>query len=467
MEYPAMKSFLKTIILCLIPALLFVGSAQAQDDVEKDDDYYELMKTFAETFEQIERNYVNDIDRRELMEAAIQGMLQKLDRYSNYIGPRELEAFNESMDQEFGGIGVQVDLDPETGRLMVVSPLPGTPAYKAGLKAGDLIMEIEDQSTESFSIRDAQRLLKGRPGDSVKLGVLHKGDDDISPVALVRALIKMSTVLGDQYAKDAEWDYMIDPAHKIGFIRLTHFSNHSSEELQIALKKLKEQDVKGLVLDLRFNPGGLLSQAVEIADLFLEEGTIVSTKGRNSPERSWTARKEGTITDLPIAVLVNRYSASASEILSASLQDHKRATVIGERTWGKGSVQNVIPLDGEQSVLKLTTASYHRPSGKNIHREKGDKPGDEWGVTPDENFAYKMTDQEIKDYFEYRKNRDILNENGPPQSDFVDPHVKLALNHLIEQIEGEETSPKPNTTESDSAKPEEPKQSSSALNSPQ
>lgn len=460
-----MKSFLKTLVLCMVPALLFVGSAQAQEAPKKDDDYYELMKTFAETFEQIERNYVNEVDRRELMEAAIQGMLQKLDRYSNYIGPQELEAFNESMDQEFGGIGVQVDIDPVTGRLIVVSPLPGTPAYKAGLKAGDLIMEIGDQSTEGFSTRDAQNLLKGRPGDKVKIGVLHQGDEEVTSVEMVRAIIKMSTVLGDQYAPNAEWEYMLDPEHKIGFIRLTHFSNRSSEELQSALKKLKEQDVKGLVLDLRFNPGGLLSQAVEIADLFLEEGTIVSTKGRNSPERSWTARKEGTISDLPMAVLVNRYSASASEILSASLQDHKRAAVIGERTWGKGSVQNVIPLDGEHSVLKLTTASYHRPSGKNIHRDKNAKPEDEWGVTPDENLAYKMTDKEIKDYFEYRRNRDIIKEDGPPKSDFQDPHLKLALDHLIKQIAGEADSTKPNSGETGAEKPAEEKQTSSKSNS--
>jgi carboxyl-terminal processing protease len=462
-----MKSFLKTIFLCLIPALLFVGSAQAQDKVKKDDDYYELMKTFAETFEQIERNYVTDIDRRELMEAAIQGMLQKLDRYSNYISPQELEAFNESMDQEFGGIGVQVDVDPDSGRLMVVSPLPGTPAFKAGLKAGDLIMEIGDKSTEGFSIRDAQNLLKGRPGDTIKLGVLHKGDDDVTSVEMVRALIKMSTVLGDQYAKDAEWDYMIDPEHKIGFIRLTHFSNRSSDELRVALNKLKEQHAKALVLDLRFNPGGLLSQAVEIADLFLDEGTIVSTKGRNSPERSWSATKEATISDLPMAVLVNRYSASASEILSACLQDHKRATVIGERTWGKGSVQNVIPLEGENSVLKLTTAGYLRPSGKNIHRAKDAKPEDEWGVTPDEKFNYRMSDKEIKDYFEYRRNRDIVNENGPPKSDFVDPHVKLALDYLIKQISGENDSAKPKAAEGESTKPEPPKQTTSEPKSPQ
>jgi carboxyl-terminal processing protease len=436
-------------IACLIAALLHVGFAQGQDADKKDDDYYELMKTFAETFEQIERNYVTDINRRELMEAAIQGMLQKLDRYSNYIGPQELEAFTESMDQEFGGIGVQVDLDRQTGRLIVVSPLPGTPAFKAGLKAGDLIMEIEGQSTEGFTVRDAQKLLKGRPGDSVSVGILHKGDEEIITVQIVRALIKMNTVLGDRYAGDAEWEYMLDSEHKIGFIRLTHFSNRSSEELRNAIKKLKEQGVRGLILDLRFNPGGLLSQAVEIADLFLEEGTIVSTKGRNSPERSWKATKAGTIADLPLAVLVNRYSASASEIVSASLQDHERAVVIGERTWGKGSVQNVIPLDGEHSMLKLTTASYHRPSGKNIHRNTGAKPEDDWGVMPNDEFEYKMSDQEIRDYFEFRRQRDILDESGPPQSEFEDPHIKLAVSHLIETISGSSGDSKPDESKSE------------------
>ncbi|MBD3671920.1 MAG: S41 family peptidase [Planctomycetaceae bacterium] len=432
-----MKLISRIASLCLIVSALTCNLAIAADTDTEDADYYELLKTFAETYEQIERNYVKEVDRKQLMEAAIQGMLQELDRYSNYIPPEQLTQFNESMQQEFGGIGIQVDIDDKTGRLIVISPLPGTPAFRGGVKAGDLIMEIEGKSTEGFTIRDAQDILKGRPGEAVSIGVLHKGEEDVTTVPLVRELIQMQTVLGYQYKDDASWDFMLDKEHKIGFIRLTHFSSHTADELRKALDDLKDEGVKALILDLRFNPGGLLTQAIEISDMFVEEGTIVSTKGRNSPDRSWSAHKEGTFEDIPMVVLINRYSASASEILSACLQDHDRATIIGERSWGKGSVQNVIPLDGEKSALKLTTASYHRPSGKNIHRFKGAKEDDEWGVMPDEHFKHQMSPPEIRDYFEDRRARDVLDgEAGPPEPNYEDPHLKLALDHLTDILAG-------------------------------
>jgi len=431
-----MKLISRIASLFLIPFLLTSTLAYAADDEIQDEDYYELLKTFAETYEQIDRNYVKDVNKKELMEAAIQGMLQKLDRYSNYIPPEQLTEFNESMQQEFGGIGIQVDIDTQSNRLIVISPLPGTPAFRGGVKAGDLIMEIEGKSTEGFTIRDAQDILKGRPGQAVSIGVLHKGDEEITTIPLVRELIKMQTVLGYQHKDDASWDFMLDQKNKVGFIRLTHFSNHTADELRKALADLKEEGVKALIIDLRFNPGGLLTQAIEISDIFVEEGTIVSTKGRNSPERSWSAHKEGTYEPIPMAVLINRYSASASEILSACLQDHERATIIGERSWGKGSVQNVIPLDGEKSALKLTTASYHRPSGKNIHRFQGAKDDDEWGVMPNEHFRHKMSQKEIKDYFEDRRSRDVIDDAGPPESKFEDPHLKIAMDHLTDILAG-------------------------------
>ena len=439
------------LFLTLMLATLCLTPVSAQED--KDKDYYELMRVFAETFEQIERNYVTDVDRKELMEAAIGGMLQKLDRYSNYISPEDLQAFNESMEREFGGIGIQVDTDSQ-GRLIVISPLPGTPAFKAGVKAGDLIMEIEGKSTEGFTIRDAQRLLKGRPGDAVSIGVEREGEDDLLTIPLVRDIIKMQTVLGDRYGDDAEWEFLIDEKAKIGYIRLTNFNSRSADELRVALAKLKEQGMAALVLDLRFNPGGLLTQAIEISDMFIDEGVIVSTKGRNSPERSWSATNSGTVTDVPMAVLVNRFSASASEILSACLQDHERATIIGERTWGKGSVQNVIPIDGEQSALKLTTAGYHRPSGKNIHRKRGAKEEDEWGVVPNEHFARKLTSDEVKAYFENRRARDILDDEGPAKTEFTDPHIELALVHLRDKLQGGDGIPPEKKAE---ASPEEEK----------
>ena len=189
-----------------------------------------------------------------------------------------------------------------------------------------------------------------------------------------------------------------------------------------------KQGMKGLILDMRFDPGGLFSQATEIADMFIDGGTIVSTKGRNTPTRTWEAKKEGTFPNFPMAVIINHFSASASEIVAACLQDHHRAVIVGERSWGKGSVQNVIELEGGTSALKLTTASYHRPSGKNIHRFPGAKETDEWGVMPDPGYVVKFTRAETAEYLEtYRPERDVLSKTGPPKSDFKDRQLQKAL----------------------------------------
>lgn len=416
-------------VLLVVPAVRVFSAEENGKDAD-----YALMRVFVDTFEQIERNYVKDVDRRILIEAAIEGMIDKLDQYSSYISPEELEHFTEQVDQEFGGIGVQVQLDPNTKRLTVITPLPGTPAYEAGVHAGDVIMQIEGRSTEGFSISDAVRLLKGPPGEEVTIGVRRTGSEEIMPIKIVRDIIRVSTVLGDKYKSDSTWNYFVDEENKIGYIRLTHFSRHSAEELREVLDELKSGDMQGLVLDLRFNPGGLLSQATEVADLFIEEGKIVSTQGRNIPERVWKATEEGTYSGFPMVVLVNRYSASASEIVSACLQDHKRAVVVGERTWGKGSVQNVIELEDGSSALKLTTASYHRPSGKNIHKFPDAKDADEWGVVPDEGYLVEFTLDDLQNYLEYRRDRDVLSKKGPPASKFEDRQLTKALEYVREQI---------------------------------
>jgi carboxyl-terminal processing protease len=416
-------------VLCLVTI-----APRVQGSDKEDEQYYELMKLFIDSFEQIERNYVKEVDKRKLMEAAIRGMTADLDQYTSYISPDELARFNQVVEQEFGGIGIQVHIDPETKRLTVMTPLPGTPAYKAGMRAGDTIMEVEGKSTEGFTLEQAVKLLKGKPGEAVTLGIRHAGSNKIEQIKVVRDVIQVSTVLGDKYGDKAEWDYLLDHENKIAYIRLTHFSRRSTDEMAHALEALKSQGMKGLILDLRFNPGGLLSQATEIADLFIESGTIVSTKGRSTPERVTEAKAEGTYSGFPMAVLVNQYSASASEIVSACLQDHKRATIIGERTWGKGSVQNVIELEEGHSALKLTTASYHRPSGKNIHKFPDSKDSDEWGVKPDEKFELKLPIEEWQKYLDYRRDRDVLQANGPPKSDFKDRQLEMALNHLREQI---------------------------------
>jgi carboxyl-terminal processing protease len=406
---------------------------------DKDVDDYELMQMFVETFKQIDANYVKDISRKELVEAAIRGMITELDPYSSYIDEEEKASFEQDVTQEFGGIGIQVNFDPSTKTIQVISPLPGTPAYKAGIKAGDRIVEIEGQEVKDFKpgseTNTAVRLMKGPAGGIVKLGIQREGSTDTIKFEVERAVIKVATVMGDTYAKDGKWNYMLDETNKIGYIRLTHFTANTTSELKRAMGDLVEQGMKGLILDLRFNPGGLLTAATEICDMFIESGKIVSTKGRNTPERTWEARKRGTYGNFPMAILVNHYSASASEIVSACLQDHKRALIIGERTWGKGSVQNVIDVNGGASSLKLTTASYHRPSGKNIHRFPGATDKDEWGVMPDDGFKIEYNNRQLSDYLLYRQKRDILNEKGPDsENKFDDSQLSKAKEIILKKI---------------------------------
>lgn len=416
------------------------------------EDYYELQKLLVDTLDQVERNYVKGISRRELVEAAIQGVLSKLDPYSSYIEPKELEGFRTSVDSEFGGIGIQLD-GADDGELRILSPLPGTPAYRAGLQPGDRIMEINGRATEGMSMDEAVGLLKGKEGTEVRLTVIHPGKTARDKVSLRRELIHVETVLGDHRGSDNSWVYLVDAAQKIGYLRITAFSRDTPRELREALGKLKQQDMQALILDLRFNPGGLLPAAIEVCDLFISEGRIVSTQGRNAKERVWNAHKEGTFEGFDMVVLVNRYSASASEIVAACLQDHHRAVVMGERSWGKGSVQNVIELENGSSALKLTTATYFRPNGKNIHRFPDAKEEDEWGVLPDAGYQLRLSPPEMAALLSERRTRDIVTPQhdsaekrseaslakpeaslATKNSRITDPHLRMALEYLSSEL---------------------------------
>ncbi|MCC6417204.1 MAG: S41 family peptidase [Gemmataceae bacterium] len=384
---------------------------------------HENLRLLVDVLEEVQQKYVKDLDRpkmRELVESMINGGLERLDPHSNYINPDEFKQFQRQSRGKFGGVGIKIGLD-RVGQLFVESPMVGTPAYEAGVMAGDIIVKIDGTSTENMSLKRAVELIQGDPGQKVVLSVVHEGAKKPVDIPIVRAEIRVDSILGDQ--RDSKnlkkWNFVVDRQHKIAYIRVAAFTETTTDELTRVVEQLQKEGIQGLILDLRNNPGGLLRSAVEVSSLFLPDGKrIVSTKGRNQKEDVYESRRERGAPppqiSYPITVLLNRYSASASEIVAAALQDYARAIVIGERSFGKGSVQHIIPMENGTSALKLTTASYWRPSGKNIHRFPDSKEQDEWGVKPNDGFEVKLNDEERIEYFKWRRERDVIRRNGAP-----------------------------------------------------
>jgi carboxyl-terminal processing protease len=342
------------------------------------------------------------------------GALDKLDQFSSVIWPHEVPEFEKNINGEFGGVGIQISMD--NGQLKVISPLEDTPAYKAGIEAGDLITAIDGKSTLGISVDKAVSSIMGTPGTPVTLRI-KRGDSE-REYAIRRAIIKVVSVKGvDREAQDpTKWNFLIDPDSKIGYVRITAFQQGTADELAGAISALKTQGMRGLILDLRFNPGGLLGAAVEMSDMFLDSGTIVSTRGRSARARPSEWKADGKMAvpvNMPMSVLVNEYSASASEIFAGAMKDLHRATIIGHRTFGKGSVQQVLhfgtaPSGLPESELKLTMAYYYLPMGENLHRRDGSKT---WGVDPD--IAVDLTPDQLNDLVATRRNRDIIRPSGP------------------------------------------------------
>ncbi len=424
---------------------------------------YELVRLVVDVLHEVREKYVVEVDsdrERKLVEDMINGGLERLDQHSTYINGEDWKQFDKTSTGRFGGIGIQVGYDRQNrGQLTVISPMVGTPAYKAGILAGDSIIKIDGKSTETMHLSDAIKLIQGEEGKEITLTVIHEGAKDPVDISMKRAIIKIESVLGDLRKADnpEQWDYFLDKktygVDRIGYIRLTNFSETATAEMKAAVTKLEQDGARGLIIDLRGNPGGLLQAAVDIADLFLTSGRIVSTKGRNEKEEIYDAKEEGTLMlpaeKYPIVILINKYSASASEILAAALQDHDRAVIVGERSYGKGSVQNIIKIPGDDGRLKLTTASYWRPSGKNIHRFPDSKETDEWGVKPNKDFEVPMKDEERLDYMIYRNDRDVIrsgkekpaepdkksDKEDKKKSPFVDRVLEKAVDHLKKEID--------------------------------
>lgn len=400
--------------------------------------YGAMADAFVTAMSEIHDRYLYPTDERKLFEGALEGMVDQLnDRNSAYMGQSATKNFREQLEQEFGGIGIEVSWDRETNALTVLSPIVGTPAYEAGMMSGDQIIKIDDESTAGFTLNDAVGRLRGKPGEEVRLTVLHEGASEPVELKIRRAIINVDTVLGDALRPDGSWDYRLRSDPQFGYIRVTQFGEKTTDEFHKALAELRAENVKGLILDLRGNPGGLLNAANDMCDQFLKQGVIVSTRDRDGRIiEQYDATGNAKFTDWPIAVLVDGNSASASEIVSACLQDHGRAVVVGERSFGKGTVQTPIELEGGRSLMRLTIAGFWRPSGKNIHRKPEAKDGDEWGVSPTPGFDVPLNDEQRLAIAKARRLRDALPDgkrNASGDSDSADPQLQKALEYLRSQ----------------------------------
>jgi carboxyl-terminal processing protease len=342
---------------------------------------YKKIDLFGEVLEKINKEYVDEINQSESMDSAINGLLQSLDPYSSYMTPKTFKEMQTDTRGEFGGLGIEVSM--EAGVIKVISPIDDTPASKAGIKAGDYIVKIDDLQVQGKSLSEAVDLMRGPVGSEIKLTVRRRGVKKALTFNITREIIEVKSVKSD----------LID--NNIGYLRLTSFNDNSSQQIKKQIKKLNNnKNLKAFILDLRNNPGGLLNQAIKITDFFLENGEIVSTKSRKKSEnRRWFAKKGDIIEGKTLLVLINYGSASASEIVAGALKDHKRAIILGESSYGKGSVQSIIPLKNK-GAIRLTVAKYYLPSGKSIS-EVGVKPDIEVNEEGDEFRIKTETDNQL------------------------------------------------------------------------
>ena len=349
---------MKKVYIFTLALFLFLNSTLA---ISSESDIYKKIDLFGEVLEKINEEYVEDINQSESMDSAINGLLQSLDPYSAYLSPENFEEMQTETSGEFGGLGIEVSM--EAGVVKVITPLDDTPASRAGLKAGDYIVKINDTQVQGKTLTEAVEIMRGPVGSDIELTVRRRGVKKALTFTLTREIIEIQSVKSDLLDKN------------IGYLRLTSFNENSAQQIKKRINDLNnEKKLKGFILDLRNNPGGLLSQAIKITDYFLDNGEIVSTKSRKASEnRKWFARDGDLTGGKPLIVLINYGSASASEIVAGALKDHKRAIILGENSYGKGSVQSIIPLKNK-GAIRLTVAKYYLPSGKSIS---------EVGVSPD------------------------------------------------------------------------------------
>lgn len=421
----------------------------------------ELTKLLTQVREKLGKR--EDLDKNKDVDISVQQMLTHLDPYTNYITADDLSRIKTEMTGKFYGIGIQIRKDVTRDMLMVVTPIKGSPAYKAGLKQGDIITEVtcyEDKkgnkleqpeviSTKGLALSDAVSRILGKPGSKVKVSIERqfKGEGDKVETKtmnfdIVRGAVEVESVMGVKRKDDDSWDYLIDPESRICYVRLTSFARNTFRDLNKVVKELSSEKpgIKGFILDLRFNPGGLLDSAVKICDLFIDDGVIVSIRPRVGREVSYSGEHEGSFLNFPMVCLINGGSASGSEIVGGCLQDHKRAIIMGERSYGKGSVQNIQPFEQTGGEIKLTTATFWRPSGKNINKSstKGSEDED-WGIIPDKGYLMKLTPKERDELADQQRDTEIIARRDLPTketktSEFKDRQLEKALDYLRGQI---------------------------------
>ena len=362
-----------TVSVVIIAVLAF----QIPGSLAQRDDDYAFVRTLVDIHRQVAGNYVDAIDETKLREGAIEGMLGELDPFTVYVPPARHEEFERLLEGSFKGVGIQLN-QLDNGDVEVVTPIDGSPAFKAGVMAGDIITKVNGESIQGLRLPDVIKRIGGPLGTEVTLTVKHATGEEAT-LTMTRQEIVLPTIKGFDRRPDNTWDFYVCDDPKIAYIRITQFTADTADKLRAAIEPLLSEGMQGLILDVRFNPGGRLEEAEQVVDLFLEQGTIVSIKGRARAERTREATAPGTLPQFPMIVLVNEHAASASEIVAGSLMDNKRALVLGTRTYGKGSVQEVIPLDSKSGELKLTVAYYYLPSGRLVHRKKD---AIDWGVEP-------------------------------------------------------------------------------------
>jgi carboxyl-terminal processing protease len=376
-----------------------VGFASQGKQLE---DEYKYLRIFTDALRIIKENYVEQVSMKDLIYGALNGMTKSLDPFSSFFTPKQYESFRQETEGEFGGVGIEIGM--EKGRPVVISPIEGTPAFRAGIKAGDVILEVNGEDTSNMSLIDVVQRIRGKVGTKVQLTIYRKGMEKPMKIELERALIKIESV---------RWTTLGD----VGYIKLSQFNENVSVQVERALKELTSQKVKGVILDLRNDPGGLLSEAVNVADLFLPEGRlVVYTRSRNGETQKYFARRKPAVPDeLPVIVLINKGSASASEIVAGALQDYKRAVILGEKSFGKASVQNIIPLE-DGSALKLTVAHYYTPLGRLIHNK---------GIVPDVQVAMDENQEEALQ--EAIRQKRLEGKNGLILIPEKDPQLSKAI----------------------------------------